>query len=209
VPVPPPDPVEALRERVGDALEQVVRLPDGRLVGVVRGEAPAPASEGAILLPAHAAEALHPLGSASPLAGAEVLYRAPPSPEAANPALAARCDLVALAERKREGGGALIEAGQAAESLGLFRDAMALACRALDPRGDPGAEAAALLAAIHGHLVPAGLIADAEAGALARAGEAARAFASVTFAPPEPLVAEIAADACALVARARGALAKV
>jgi hypothetical protein len=39
------DPVATLRERVGDALEQVVRLADGRHVGVVRGEAPALVSE--------------------------------------------------------------------------------------------------------------------------------------------------------------------
>ncbi|HEY6002823.1 MAG TPA: hypothetical protein VIV57_08095 [Anaeromyxobacter sp.] len=201
--VPPLDPVAALRERVGDALEQVVRLADGRLVGVVRGEAPSVAADGAILLPARAAEALHPLGSASPLAGAEVLYRAPAGAGPADPLLAARRDLLALAERKRAGGGALLAAGQPAEALGLFRDAMALACRALDPRGDPGAEPAALLAAIHGHLVPGGLLRETDAAALARAGEAARAFAAVTIAPPDSLVAAIAADAGALVTRAR------
>jgi hypothetical protein len=80
---------------------------------------------------------------------------------------------------------------------------MCLACRALDPRGDPGSQPAALLAAIHGHLVPNGLLAEPEAGALARAGEAARAFAAVTIAPPDALLAAIAADAGALVARAR------
>jgi superfamily II DNA or RNA helicase len=206
---PPPDPVAALRERVGDALEQVVRLADGRLVGVVRGEAPAVAADGAVLLPARAAEALHPLGSASPLAGAEVLYRAPLGACPADPLLAARRDLLALAERKRAGGGALVTAGQPAEALGLFRDAMALACRALDRRGDPGAEPAALLAAVHGHLVPGGLLAEAEAGALARAGEAARAFAAVTIAPPESLVATIAADTGALLTRARIEVANV
>lgn len=206
---PPLDPVAALRERVGDALEQVVRLADGRLLGVVRGEAPAAAVDGAILLPAHAAEALHPLGSASPLIGAEVLYQAPPSADAADPALAARRDLVALSVRKKVGGDALVAAGQPAEALALFRDAMSLACRALDPRGDPGGEPAALLAAIHGHLVPGGLLADAEAAALARAGEAARAFASVTIAPPDSLIAAIAADAGALVARAKAGVANV
>ncbi|ABS27491.1 Non-specific serine/threonine protein kinase [Anaeromyxobacter sp. Fw109-5] len=200
---PSADPVAALRERVGGALEQVVRLADGRLVGVVRGEAPSGGSDGAILLPARAAEALHPLGSASPLAGAEVLYRAPPGPGAADPGLAARRDLVSVAERKRVGGAALLAAGQPAEALGLFRDAMSLASRALDPRGDPGSDPASLLAAIHGHLVPNGLLADAEVSALARAGEAARAFAAVTITPPDSLVAAIAADAGALVARAR------
>jgi superfamily II DNA or RNA helicase len=206
---PPLDPVAALRERVGDALEQVVRLADGRLVAVVRGEAPSVAADGAILLPARAAEALHPLGSASPLAGAEVLYRAPAGADPAGPLLAARRDLLALAERKRAGGGALLAAGQPAEALGLFRDAMTLACRALDPRGDPGGEPAALLTVVHGQLVPGGLLSEAEAGALARAGEAARAFAAVTIAPPDSLVAAIAADAGALVARVQAALAKV
>jgi superfamily II DNA or RNA helicase len=124
-------------------------------------------------------------------------------PDPADPLRAARRDLVALAERKRAGGGALVAAGQPAEALALFYDAMGLACRALDPRGDPGAEPAALLAAIHGHLVPGGLLPEADAGALARAGEAARAFAVVTIAPPDSLVAAIAADAGAFVARAR------
>jgi len=209
--VPSPDPVAALRQRVGEALEQVVRLADGRLVGVVRGEAPAPAlaGEGAVLLPARAAAALEPLGSASPLAGAEVLYRAPAGAGPDDPVLAARRDLLALAERKRAGGGALLTAGQPAEALGLFRDAMVLACRALDPRGDPGPEPAALLAAVHDRLVPGGLLGEAQAGALARAGEAARAFAAVTVAPPEPLVAAVAADAAALVACARMGVANV
>lgn len=131
-----------------------------------------------------------------------MLYRAPPGP-GGDPGLAARRDLVAVAERKRVGGAALLAAGQPAEALGLFRDAMSLASRALDPRGDPGSEPASLLAAIHGHLVPSGLLAEAEVSALARAGEAARAFAAVTIKPPDSLVAAIAADAGALVTRAR------
>lgn len=45
--------------------------------------------------------------------------------------------------------------------------------------------------------------------ALARAGEAARAFASVTIAPPDSLIAAIAADAGALVARAKAGVANV
>ena len=77
-PLAPVDPVAALRQRVGGALEQVVRLADGRLLGVVRGEAPADAVEGAVLLPAGAAAALAALGSASPLAGAELLFQAQP-----------------------------------------------------------------------------------------------------------------------------------
>lgn len=196
------DPVLALRERVGTALTQVVRLRDGRLVGLVRDQVPADAVDGAVLVPASAAEALGPLGSASPLAGAEVLYRAPQD-AAPDPLLAARRELVALAERKRAGAAALVSAGQPGEALALFREAMALACRALDPRGDPGAAPAALLAAIHGHLLPERLLSEAEASALARAGEAARAFGASTVEPPESLVGAVTADAAALLARAK------
>jgi hypothetical protein len=182
----------------------VIRLPDGRVVGVVRGDVPPSDGDGPVLLPARAIEAMGTLGSASLFAGAEILYKAP---DAGGDALAAaRRDLITLAERKRAAGDALFGAGQPAEALGLYRDAMAFACRALDPRGDPGAELAALWAAIHGHLVPAGLLAEAAAGALARAGEVARAFASVAVAPPEALVTAVAADACGLVAKARGSL---
>ncbi len=197
-----PDPVSVLRERIGAALERVILLADGRLVGLVRGAAPANAVDGAVLLPALAAEALDALGSASPLAGAEVLYRAPGRETATDPILAARRDLVMLAGRKRAAAAALTTAGQPGEALPLFREAMALALRAMDPRGDPGADPAALLAALHGHLLPGGLVTEAEAAALARAGEAARAFAQSTVAPPEPLVTGVAADAAAVFARA-------
>jgi len=195
-----PDPVAVLRERVGAALEQVVRLADGRLVGLLRGEGPPDAVDGAVLLPAHAAKALGPLGSASPLAGAEVLYRAPE--DATDPILAARRGLLALAGRKRAGAAALVSAGQPGEALSLFRDAMTFACRALDPRGDPGAEPAGFLAALHGHLIPGGLVTEAEAAAMARAGEAARAFGGSTVTPPEPLMSAVSADAAALLTRA-------
>jgi hypothetical protein len=201
---PARDPVAELRARARDALEQVIRLPDGRVVGVIRGDVPPSDGDGPALLPARAIEAMGALGSASPFTGAEVLYKAP---DAGGGALeAARRDLVTLAERKRAAGDALSAAGQPAEALGLFREAMAFACRGLDPRGDPGAEPAALWAAIHGHLVPGGLLAETAAGALARAGEVARAFASVAVAPPEALVTAVAADACELVAKARGSL---
>ena len=203
----PPDPVAALRQRVGAALEQVVRLADGRLLGLVRGEAPADAVDGAVLLPLRAAESLALLGSASPLAGAEVLFQAPKQADAHDPVLAVRRDLVALAERKRAGAAALVAAGQPGEALALFREALTLGCRALDPRGDPGAEPAALLGAIHGHLLPAKLLSEAEASAMARAGEAARAFGSSTVEPPEALVVAVSADAAALLARARVGLA--
>jgi hypothetical protein len=204
----PADPVAAQRERVGDALEQVVRLGDGRLVGLVRGEAPGDAVDGAVLLPARAAEALGPLGSASPLAGAQVLYRARAESSEPDPVQAARRDLVTLAERKRAGAAALVAADQPAEALALFRETMALACRALDPRGDPGAEPAALLAAIHGHLLPAKLMTELEASALARAGESARAFGVSTVTPPDAIVGAVAADAAALLARARATVAR-
>jgi superfamily II DNA or RNA helicase len=198
---PEPDPVAELRARAGDALEQVIRLPDGRLVGVIRGEAPAVNGDGPALLPASAVQALGALGSASPFAGAEVLYRA--SDVGVDAEAAARRALATVAERKRAAGDALAAAGQPAEALGLYREAMTFACRSLDPRGDPGAEPAALWAAIHGHLVPAGLVAEADASALARAGEVARAFASVTALPPAALVAAVAAEARGLVAKAR------
>lgn len=203
----PVDPVAALRQRVGAALDQVVRLADGRLLGLVRGEAPADAVDGAVLLPVYAAEAMAPLGNASPLAGAEVLYQAPKEAEACDPVVAARRGLVALAERKRAGAAALVAAGQPGEALTLFREAMALSCRALDPRGDPGSEPAALLAAIHGHLAPGKLLTDVEASGLARAGEAARAFGASTVEPPEALIAAVTTDAAALLARAKAGLA--
>lgn len=98
-------------------------------------------------------------------------------------------------------------ARQPGEALALFQEAMALACRALDPRGDPGAEPAALLAAVHGRLLPEKLLTEAEASAIARAGEAARAFGSSTVAPPEALVTAITADAAALLARAKAGVA--
>ncbi|MFL5273859.1 MAG: SNF2-related protein [Anaeromyxobacteraceae bacterium] len=202
------DPVAELRRRVGGALEQVVRLADGRLVGIVRGEAPPEAVDGAVLLSARAAEALRPLGAASPLATAEVVYRADEGGASCDPALAARRDLVALAERKRAGAAALVAAGEQGEALALFSAAMSLACRALHPGGDPGAEPASLLAAIHGQLLPAGVLSDAEASAVARASAAASAFGATTIAPPEALVTAIAHDASALVGRARAVLAK-
>ncbi len=206
--VVPPDPVAALRERVGDALERVVRLADGRLVGLVRGEVPAGAVDGAVLLATRTVEALAPLGAASPLAGAEVVYQAARDSAGPDPIVSARRDLLALAERKRAGAAALVTAGHPGEALSLLGEAMALTCRALDPRGDPGAEPAALLAAIHGHLLPAKLMTELEASALARAGECARAFGVSTVTPPDALAGAVAADAAALLARARAAVAR-
>jgi superfamily II DNA or RNA helicase len=144
---------------------------------------------------------------AAPLAGAEVLCLAPQDAAASDPVLAARRELLALAERKRAGAAALVTAGQPGEALALLGEAMARACRALDPRGDPGAEPAALLVAIHGHLLPEKLLTEAEAFAFARAGEAARAFGASTVAPPAALTAAVATDAAALIARARAGVA--
>lgn len=197
----PVDPVAALRSAAGDALEQVVRLADGRLVGVVTASGPAAHVEGATLVPASAVAALAPLGDASPFASAEVLFRAPPAaPEDAR-AAASRA-LAAAASRKHAAAEALVAAGIPAEALPLYRDAMALACRALDDRGDPGEEPATLLVAAHGHLVSSGALTGLEAGALARAGELARAFERVPGALPSALTASMAADARALVEKA-------
>jgi superfamily II DNA or RNA helicase len=201
-PAPPAaDPVAALRAVAPDSLEQVVRLADGRLVGLVAEGGPLPGIDGVTLVPAAAVAALSALGGSSPFANAEVLYRAPqPAPEDAR-AAASRA-LAAEAGRKHAAAEALVAAAMAAEALPLYRDAMALACRALDDRGDPGEEPAALLLAVHGHLVSSGALSAAEASALARAGELARAFARLPDALPASLTASVAADARALVERA-------
>ena len=197
----PVDPVAALRSAAGEILEQVVRLADGRLVGVVTANGPAAHVEGATLVPASAVAALAPLGDASPFASAEVLFRAPPeAPEDAR-ATASRA-LAAAASRKHSAAEALVAAGMPAEALPLYRDAMALACRALDDRGDPGEEPATLLVAVHGHLVSSGALTGLEAAALARASELARAFERVPSALPPSLTASMATDARALVDKA-------
>jgi hypothetical protein len=152
-----------------------------------------------------AANALVALRDASPFAAAEILFSAPDEGPAAA-ALAARRALASGARRKRDAADALVAAGMACEALHLYRDAMALACRALDDRGDPGEEPAALLLAVHAHLVPSGALDSAGAAALTRGGELARAFARLPDAPPQPIVAAIAADASTLVARAQAGL---
>ncbi|HSM91673.1 MAG TPA: DEAD/DEAH box helicase [Anaeromyxobacteraceae bacterium] len=199
------DPVATVREAAGESLEQILRLSDGRVVGIVAGAVPAAAIDAATLIPSSAVAALAPLGAASPFVGAEVLYRSAPStPEEAR-AAASRA-LASGAARKRSAGDALLAAGLASEALPLFRDAMALALRALDVRGDPGDEPAALQLAVHGHLLPSGAISAAEGAALARAGELARAFERLPDALPAQLAASIAGDARALVERARAAV---
>ncbi len=198
-----PDPVAALREKLGPALERVVRLSDGRLLGVVRGEGvPAAAEPNAVLLPSRAAEALGALGPASPLAAGELLWQADPvAPADAQRAL--RRERLATAERKLGAARALVAASLGSEALGPLRDALALACRALDERGDPGDDPAALLGAVYGHLVPSGALTPADAHALVRAGELARAFDGSPLQPPESLIAEVMEEARSLVARAR------
>ena len=84
---------------------------------------------------------------------------------------------------------------------------MALACRSLDPRGNPGPTRPAPRGNPRAPAA-AELLTEVHASALARADEAARAFTASPIAPPEPLVPGIAAEAAALVARARIALAE-
>src|SRR6185437_391457 len=147
--------VELIRERLGDARERVVRLPDGRLLGVVRGSAAeVPAADlPAVLLPKAAADALAPLGEASPLAQGEVLYRAEEAP-AADPRREARRALLAAADRKVRAAGALTTAGLGGEALGMLREALALGCRAAAQDGDPGDGPAPLLGAVYARLLP-------------------------------------------------------
>jgi SNF2-related domain/Helicase conserved C-terminal domain len=212
-PPPPAEPtpapandVDLLRARLGDALERVVRLPDGRLLGVVRGDAAPPVDVPALLLPALAAAALAPLGDASPLSQAEVLYRAEPAAPP-DPVLTARRARLAAAERKLTAAGALTAAGLGGEALGMLRDALALGCRAACDAGDPGDDHGALLAAVYGTLIPSGTLTAADAHALVRAGELARAFGGSASAPPEVLVGELTREARDLLARVRERLA--
>jgi SNF2-related domain/Helicase conserved C-terminal domain len=206
---PPPAPandVDLLRARLGDALERVVRLPDGRLLGVVRGDAAPPVDSSALLLSAGAAAALAPLGDASPLSRAEILYRAEPAAPP-DPALAARRTRLSAAERKLAAAGALAAAGLGGEALGMLRDALAFGCRAACDAGDPGDDHAALLSAVYGSLIPSSTLAAADAHALVRAGELARAFGGSDAAPPEALVSELMREARDLLARVRERLA--
>src|SRR5262249_7740767 len=144
----------------------------------------------ALLLPARAADALAPLGDASPLARAEVLYCAAPAPPS-DPVLEARSARLGCAERKLAAANALVQAPLGAEALGLLRDSLALACRAASPE-DPGEDSGARLRAVYERLVPCGALSIADAHALVRAGELARAFGSSGVEPPAPLIAELA-----------------
>lgn len=206
-PAPPPrNDVDRLREHLGDALERVVRLPDGRLIGVIRGTSTPPALPvPALLLPASAADALAPLGDASPLAQAEILYRAE-APAPTDPAAEASRALLAAAERKLAAAAALVTAGMANEAPALMQQSLSLACRAA-AKSDPGEDGAALLAAVYTQLIPAGALTEADAHALARAGELARVFGGSAVAPPEPLLSGVEKDAKALLGRLRETLA--
>jgi superfamily II DNA or RNA helicase len=203
---PPPSEIDQLRARFGDALERIVRLPDGRLLGVVRGDAAPAENSSTLLLPESAVRSLGALGEASPLAQAELLYRAEP-PALPDPALEARRQRLAGAERKLAAASALTAAGLGGEALGALRDALALGCRAASAEGDPGEDAAALLGAVYGRLIPSGALTAADAHALVRAGELARAFGAIATAPPEGLVAELHEEARDLLGRVREGLA--
>ncbi len=202
----PPSEIDLLRARLGDSLERIVRLPDGRLLGVVRGDAAPTLESPTLLLPESTVRSLGALGEASPLAQAELLYRAEP-PALPDPALEARRLRLTTAERKLSAASALTAAGLGGEALGALRDALALACRAAASDGDPGEDAAALLGAVYGKLIPAGALSPADAHALVRAGELSRAFGSIDAAPPEGLVAELHAEARDLLGRVREGLA--
>lgn len=177
----------------------VGRCPHGAALGLFLLEgAAAQARPPALVVVATERTAASDRLASAPLGGAAGSEPGPRSASATG-----RLNLADLAERKLVAASALSEAGQGAEALPLYRVALELACRAIDPVGDPGDDAAALLAEIHGSLVPSGLLTAAEAAAIARAGEAARAFGGSTLPPPAALVAAVAGDAEALVARAR------
>ena len=173
-----PDPVAELREKLGVELDRVLRLSDGRLAAVTRAtvEPAPPGIGGAIVIAATVARAMAALGSLSPLDGAEVVFEAPAATAEEDPALRARRALQRTGERKVEAARVLANASLATEALGLARDALAVGCRALSDRGDPGDDPARVFAALYGDLLPRGLISQEDADALARASELSRAF---------------------------------
>ncbi len=201
-PAPAKDPVQEARERLGDErLERLLRGRDGRLVGILAEGAealPPEVTGGVLLLPAQAAAALLAFGEASPLAGAEVLFER--AQAKADPEEARRGAQRAAAERKIAGARALAAQEMGGEALGLLRDALALLCRSCADR-DPGEDAAALLGAIYGEMVPKGALSADEVNALSRASELARAFGSSAARPPAGLVEQIAREAAALSGR--------
>jgi len=208
---PRPDPVSVLREKLGADLERVFRLPDGRLAAVTRAamDAALPSIEGAVVLPAPAVRAMAALGPLSPFTDAEVIFEAPAIPETAEePALRARRALQQSGERKLAAARVLVGASLPAEALGLARDALALGCRALADRGDPGDDPSRLVAALYGELLPGGQVRQVDADAVVRASELARAFGSGRDQEiPAALVASVLEHAGELLARVRDRLA--
>src|SRR5437867_2563766 len=106
----------------------------------------------ALIVPARAAEAWSSFGDLSPLAGGDVIYEAP-RPAREDPLLAARRVRMQAAERKLAAARALMAAGMGSEALGLLHGALALVCRALDERGDPGEDPAALMDLVYRDLI--------------------------------------------------------
>jgi hypothetical protein len=194
------EPLAALQATFGDSLERVVRLADGRVLGVVRGQVPAGVQVPAIVVTENVARALEPLGNASPIATGEELFRATPAVVVSDAVLERRAR-VTEAARKVAAAKALVAANLGGEALALLHAALALACRAMDDRGDPDESPAAILASVFEHGIPSGALTDADGSALTRAAEMARAFASAS--PPSVIVARIEAEAGDLVARAR------
>ena len=199
---PAADPARELRERLGEqALQRLLRTRDGRMVAVLAEGASVP-PEGAtgpeLLLPAQAAAALTAFGEASPLAGAQVLFERAASP--VGPETARRRALLVAAERKLAGARVLDKQDLGGEALGLLRDALALLCRTAGER-DPGEEPASLLAAVYSELIPQKALSPADANALTRASELARAFGASSAHPPPSLVSELAAETADLASR--------
>ncbi|RMH37462.1 MAG: DEAD/DEAH box helicase [Deltaproteobacteria bacterium] len=196
--------VDAVRERVGDALQRVLETRDGRIVAVVAdGAASRGDVGGAIVVPASAAQSLASFGEGSPLAGAVVRYEAPACED---PEVPRRREQAAAAARKLDAARALVAAGLGGEALAMLHASLALACRAAAAR-DPGDAPDALLAAVYGELIPAERLRTSDAHALSRAGDLARAFAASPASPPDAVVRELIGDAADLVARLHGHLA--
>jgi superfamily II DNA or RNA helicase len=186
--------VEHLLRELGDGVQRILRV-NGKVIAVMRDDAPPREVNGTLVLSASSAEAMDRFGPASPLRGAETLHAVP------DPAIAERESRLTAAARKIEAAEALRSLAPA-EALGLGRDAMALCCRAL---ADAAAtdDPAALLALLYGRLIPAGLVTSEDAAALSSAADAARAFSASTVPPPADLVAKVLADARALLDHVR------
>ncbi len=206
-----PDPLTVLRERLGADLERVLRLPDGRLAAVTRAAADVALSsiEGAVVVPAAVVRTMAALGPLSPFTDAEVIFEAQVVTETVeDPALRARRTLQQAGERKLAAARVLVGASLPGEALGLARDALALGCRALSDRGDPGDDSARLVAALYGELLPGGQVRQGDADAVLRASELARVFAGGRDQEiPPALLASVLDQAGDLLSRVREHLA--